>query len=491
MAASPSTILKRLEEMNPIVQFASTTNTAKWFKPANDVQLEGEMYKFRAKTAPATPARMTSYASARVGAMPPAQEMKYAAMAIFHTDLGVIQASIKYNEYDAARMKGKYAVVDYIREQRSDAIEDGARRFNATLYQGSSNLLGTISTIKNFDASLTALTGSAHTPAVIKVNGTIGGFVPGMVLQICDASDSGSTKRYVRVHDVGPSTFGPQFSGSRTAGEGPYIVVEPCDQYGADATTTWATGFTPAAGDYLVRSGELDTGIHGLPDWFDSSVDVYRNDAGALQDRELAGNGWMNPEVFDYTSGGNAVSFDVDVHFRDLENTVSYMAPVDGINGVDSSADGPAFKVGVALMSPELLSQATRDATPTQRVNFVAADSLSAATKKEWFGEVGFNGFVYKSIAGNIAFQGDTMCPKNTIWCIDPNSFFWVTGSMGGARNITWLKQDDNGSLFVRIADSTTNTGTKYWRAEGEFQIGLSCKHIRNNVCIKGVKSDV
>lgn len=482
--------IARYYKMNPKSQFNRLGKTAAWFK-ARMEEFKGKSFHYEAFTTPSTGVRRLGLAAARAAAMPAPSDLAYQPLSITKADLIEFRGGAKINEQDDIfTTDAKYAAARLAMKVIDELETDFAGQLNAALYQGQNCAIGTIAAI--YDADGTTFTGAGDkNPAFIRItDASLGHFEKGMKLDIYDATSTGGSdikNNTVTVNAKIVGRDGPPVAGARVADIGPGIIVTPDNNWNAVAV--------PAAGDFLARDGEFSTdttaptNIHGMPDWFDTTVDVYRDEAGNLLDRESPDNLWMNPEVYDYTSGGNPVTFDLQEHFRDAEDTLPDRVDTARIKRRSAGSDkGPTVMDSMlATARPELITEATQDARYSTQFTRTLAMNLDEAKRQKLFGQSGFDGIVYNSpTLGTVAFQADIGARPNEIMLIEPNSFFWLTKG-GQTGHLNWATQ--GGSKWVRVTDETTGRLTHFMQCAAYFLACLGCDQPGANVLIKGIKS--
>lgn len=478
-------------------QFTRMGNTSRWFEARGEV-MRGESYEFYAFTQPSTPVRRENMSTAETGEFPVGHDFNYTELSVKFSDLKMFRATVRYNEMTKVKSKDKRHAIAEVSMKLVDELElDFKDEFNQALHQSGTCTMAKVDGI--YDVDGTAFSGAAgHAEAYVQIkDGAISQFQKGMVIEIYDASTTTQRNVICRVDDVIYGKDGPWSGGSRVADLGPGLICEPCDKYGDDSTTAWNDTDTPASGDAIARYGEYTStasdyrNIHGFPDWFDTTVDVYRDsEGGSLLDREAAGNHWMNPEIKDYTSGGSAVPIDLDTHFRDMEDILPHRVKTGrekrkSLNGRGGISIGSTL---TALTTVDICNDAVGDAADSRRFTSTLSASMDAATKKQLFGEVGFDGIIYHSPSlGSIALQSDPACTPERMYVLDPQSFFFLTGS-GGTQNLKWMDMG-NGTRWQRLEGATERTPTFYMQGGAYNYMALVCDQPAANFMIKGVTS--
>ncbi|HUU96000.1 MAG TPA: hypothetical protein VM487_09680, partial [Phycisphaerae bacterium] len=277
---------------------------------------------------------------------------------------------------------------------------------------------------------------------------------------------------------------------------GPGIVVNTCDAAGTHGTTAWNAVADPASGDFIARSGEFSTSttgyknFHGIPDFFNPAMNLYRNAAGTLLDRDADGNRWMLPFVYTAATAGSEVAFDLRSHIRPLEDVLGRAIKTGRNARRQSPQEGVSISDAmVGIAGPEIINDVVDEAINS--INFTATQSTSmdAATRQRLFGNVGFEGIVYHSpTLGSIALEADPACRPYVVELLEPNSFFWMYFADGRPGRPRWTGDWDR-------VQSTTLTGGTYgtptfYRQKGYWcAMLLVCDQLMANAEIQGVKS--
>ncbi|HUT56960.1 MAG TPA: hypothetical protein VNA25_03685, partial [Phycisphaerae bacterium] len=342
--------VKKYEQLHPTkAQFVRMGRTSGWFKPAVLV-LKGKRHVYRAYTQPLSGVRRELYETAVAGEFPVARDYGVTELSVSHADLVMFQASMKWNLKREVKMANAEAsVFDLAKKTIRETENDFTTQTNAALFQPSTCQMAVVDTPYMHTSSTTgawttwgdgAMGGAGHEPIYIKIkNGASAQFMPNMII---DIYRSGVQQHRAIVHDVIYGENGPWAGGSRTAGAGPGIICEPCAEDGSVSSGTgynfiwYSTMATsgdnsaePTDGDVIVRSGEYATGdsaknFHGLADWFDTTVDCWRDVDGTAIERDTTGYHWMNPEVFipDGASAGSEVEFEIEEHLAEMEDVL-------------------------------------------------------------------------------------------------------------------------------------------------------------------------
>lgn len=483
--------LDRYYNLDAVPQFQRLGKTARWFNPRG-VAMKGKSYGYVAWTQPATGVRRETFTTGRISEFPAARDLDYQPLSVSFADMKLFRATSKINILDWDKTKDpKHAVADLAMKVLSEADMDFASQLNVALYQAGTCGMGTIKQI--YDVDGTAFTGAAGAAAAyIRVtDGSIAQFNKGDVLEIRDATTTTQVNVEMTVNSVIHGKDGPWSAGSRVADIGPGIIATP----NTATTATWNAVDTPIATDILARSGEYHAtstsyrNIHGFPDWWNTAVDVFRDeDGGSVLDREAAGNHWMNPEQVTVAASGSEVNLDIDTHFRDIEDILPYRIETGRVKRAASVRNGPSLPESlVAFMNAPLVNEAVHTVGGSERFTTTLAMNLDTAKRRQLFGESGFDGYVYHSATlGEVCFQADVAMPPYVMYVIEPQSFFYVTFG-GSPSGLAWLK--NAGSRWQPVQGDTLGTPTFVQQAGAYTFMALACDQIGANFRITGVKS--
>lgn len=500
---SMAAAIARAERLHPTHQtYHRNGLTSRWFK-ANKKKMTGKQLFYRALVQPSTGVRRAQMSGAAETEFPVPLDLAYLEMSILFSDLRMFRATVRYNEIENMRtLNSKEAVAQLAIKYVADVHADFGQQLNAAVHQGGTSAMALVSAIYDADGTTFSLAG-AHTTAFIKIKqGSIGQFQKGDVLDIYDTD--GTTKNAICVvQGVIYGKDGPPASGSRVSSIGPGILVEPCDATGAVYACNWnggtmsggGTSYTPAAGDYIARSGEFTSvaasykNFHGLPDWFDTTVDVYRDSDGTVIDREDPSYQWMNPEVIVAGTAGSETELDIDTHFREMEEVLPYRINTGRQQRKsDPEKDITLTTVLLGITDAALEADIVTEARSTQRITHTTAMNLDRAKREEWFGHVGFEGFVYHSPnLPPIVLQTDTLARPHFIDFIDPNSFTYYTFGNSDPGHVTWT--EEGGDKWQRLEGDTLRTPTFYKQSGAWTACTLQCDQPAVNVEIQYVKS--
>ncbi len=425
---------------------------------------------------------------------PVATKFDYTELSVIENDLKMFRATKQWNEIEQIKsMKEKYSVANLAIKLSQDIEGDFAGQMNAAIHQNSSAHAAKIDGI--YDADGTSFTGaSAHATAYINIkSGSISQFQVGNVLDMYD-SDGTTLNIRVVVQGINYGIDGPRSSGTPVADIGPGFFAEPCDEFGVVESTAWNAVGTPASNDYIARDGEFTTvassyrNINGFPAFFDSTNDIYRDSDGTALDREAPAQAWQIPEMFDASTEGSEVDFDMELHFGLVEDTMPYRLKT-GRRSRMKSEDGLALMdTLVAITTPRILNDAVREASASRQFTVAMSSTLSDAARKKQFGKVGFNGIAFQSASlGSIALQADPVHQPFKMTIVDPNSWFWLT--FAGARGkVQWLDMDSKGSIWARKV-GTNGRPTFYLHGGAHMTASLQCDQPALNMQIKWIKS--
>ena len=456
------------------VQFHRHGITGKWLGIRTKA-MKGTRMEFNAFTTPMSAMRKSDWATASVGAFPAARDFDEIWLSYDYADLNMIWGTIKFNILEQRRSEDRDTSIwrlstKLFNELNGDFTENVNRAFN----QDSACQMALVSAV--YDSDGTSYTPSA-TSCFIKIkSGQIGQFHQSMVLNT-NATEECTVQDVIYGKDV-------TLEGVTTTGVGPGIRVSVaggnCDGITAD--------------DPITMSGET-TGdnIHGLPDWFSKTTNVYFNEAGGAIDRDAATYDWSIPFIYTAAAAGSEEEFSLDTHMRPVANTLAHMLGArNRAKAIRKSAEGDIVFPSslVAITTPELLNFVVNEANSTQQFTMRAATSMDAAQRKELFGNVGFQGMVYDSpTMGSVAFECDPAAPPYKIRFLEPSSWF-VLSLHDGAKRLQWLQ--NGGQRLQPVLDyATTQRPTFYVQAAAYTTLALVCDQPRANVEITGVTDDL
>lgn len=454
-------------------QFTRSGETSKWFRPLSKAFM-GKRHHFKAYTTPMTSARSSDFATAAAGSkeFPAPQEIGYTELSYAYSDLTMIQLTVSVNEIAEQRTQDrKHAVYTLAKKMFHEADLEAGSKINMMLHQSSACQMALVSAV--YDEDGTTYTGSnRYCFAQIK-DGAIGKFVKGMVLDIGGESD-------YTVLDVIHGSDGPWSGGSRQSSIGPGLVLdhgsgEDCDDMEAD--------------DAIRMSDETTgDGFNGFEDWFSGITNVYKDSDGSSLDRDGKGYAWSIPEIYTVSSDNSTV-FDMDQHLGKLAVILPQRCKVGRQRrALDAEEDIIWPSSLVAITTPEIAVEATRDAADQQRFTSATATSMDGATRKRLFGEVGFEGMVWHSMTlGSVAIQADPVASPYKVRILDPQS--WNVLTLGeGMYGVQWLRQ--GGSRF--IVKLGTNGYPTFTKSAGAWTAALLyCDQPGANAEIDGVTATV
>ena len=478
------TMLDEVWRLRPAkAQFTRLGETAKWFRP-NTEAMQGNIFHFKVYTAPASGTRRSAAGTAAEAEFPRARENTYVDIGVPWGDLIMFQGTLNINDIARQRTDNtEHSIYKIADRMISEAETDLGNQTNAAIFQNNDSVMGTINAV--YDEDGTAYT-SGQTNAYVRIiDGAIGQFVKGQILDIREGADGTDVQVTVVVNDVVHGNDGPAITaGSAPVSDiGPGIVVTIAGENGGDANLDGL-----AAADEIVLSGEADSSnFHGFPDWFSRSKNVYKaTDGSTAIERDTIGNLWSAPEIVTVAASGSEVNFDLDTHLGQLADILPQRVRLGRQQRV-KDVDGVNMKqLMLAVTTSKIANEATRDSVNNHRFTTVAQASLDASQRRQVYGDVGFNGVVYHSTTlGDIAIQPDTAAPPFKVRLIEPNSFFFLEQ---GGRAIRWL--DNSGKRFQRSVGS--NARLTFYQQAGYYSMcALECDQPAANAEITGVKSSL
>jgi hypothetical protein len=502
--------IARVEQLHPTkAQFTMMGRTSRHFRFKN-LKLRGKKHTYRMLTAPATPSRRAKFETAVEGEFPIARQREYTEFSLSTADLTMFQATqawntkreIKQDDLDNSVTR----LATMILQDISGSIGNDV---NAQMFEPATAIMGTVTSIHDLDASGTTYSsGTGYASKFIRIDGPICRFKKNMILEIYDASTTTTLNVTVKVQDVIAGDDGPPIGGTRPDGLGHGIVCAPATaSTGALNTgTTWGATALVADGDSIRMSGEYNAtaqGFHGIPDFFDETVDCHNDVDGNAVDREAVGYSYLNPEVIIPASAseGSEVTFSIEDHFAQLEDTMPFIIDYgrsqrnigDGFDGAERG-----IHVGQAMTfiaEPKIVNYVNRTYSQnTLQFTSTAAGSMDAARMKELFGVVGFQGIVYQSGSlPSIGFLADPNCKPYRGYLIEPDSFqFLVYGDDSPGNdsevNLKWVDNGNGGRLHT-IRGSGGGL-TFYVESGAETSVALTCDQPLANVEFRHIKSD-
>jgi hypothetical protein len=462
----------------------TTTRYAQFRK----VKMKGAAYHYLAMIAPSSNVRRQGFTAGRAGAFPAAvTDLKFQELSVVIEDQHFFKGPVKINIVDRDRTKGNSeAAYDLAQKVVTDLENDFGSQLNASLWQGGNCCMALVHTVYDTDGTTWSTGGATASAAYIRIkNGSIGPFLPGDVLDIYH-TDGTTLLQTVKVNDVIRSKHGPTVGNVTTQSIGPGIIVTPTGD-----VALWNTAGTVAVGCFIARSGEFTqvaanfNNFHGLPDWWDPTVNVFRDRSGSLIDRDAVGYQWMMPEQITIAAAGAEVTLDLREHLKDLYDTYVYTVNTSQLKRKGGGTDGPSIREGLMLIGDvALIQESVKNANDVQ---FTAATSQtkSEAARGYW-ANVGFKGIVYNDpILGDIALAADIAAPPFSLKMIDWDSFFLVNLN-GQPGEIDWV--EDSGGRWRMVPDSSTQRPTFFLEAGAYTTVSLHCDCPATNVQISGVK---
>ena len=500
------------EKVTAPAQFTRQGKTSQWIQ-AEKRMLRGERTRYRAFIKPYRGARRMRWNTSATSESPVPMSPGWTELSYDWSDLVDIRGTVKWNMKQDLKHSSdvRLSVMQLVENIFSQAELDVVQVMNDGIMQPYTCAIAKVGQIYNIDGA--TFSGAAvHTPAFIQVvGGSSSNFEKGDVLDIYD-SDGSTFKIRIYVHGVIHGENGPWSGGEREEGIGPGILAEPCNAdgsgtgVGGSCTTAWNTVAVPDAnGDFLARSGEFDTttttakNFHGLPDWFDTTVDCLADGDGTAIDREATGNEWMNPLVIipDGASAGSEVEFSVSTHLSELARSW-YVQVQSGRR--DRAKNGRSLGTGmpggkaqgiaisehlVAICEPQMLEHITENAGDSQRFTHASLLNEAAAKALQLIGVSGYEGYVWHSPQlGEVAFHADTNCTPHTIYFIEPSSFFWIQEP--GGQRLGWISNGSAGRVWGVVGD-TLKTPTYTRQAACHVALGLKNDQPQANAVVKHV----
>lgn len=407
-------------------QFARSQRTLKYLFNVRKEMMKGEEWHYKAWTQPVTTARMVNAETAEESEFPTPRKLAHVDIHAHWSDLAEFRTSIAYTglvqEKTANRQMALYqTAAKYV----SEVEDDIGSQVNMTMHQNADSMMGRVCALNTFPVS-GGTTGMDTTsdwssgPGYIKVDGgSISQFFEGQILAIRAASDNTTIRLLVTVNAVLRGNEGP--AGIR--GDGPGIIV------------TKLSG-TYALSD-VVDNDEICMDVHttnyllGFGSWFSRSAAVLSITAGV---RASTAGVWTWPVMKDFTSDGVSVTFDLDIHMREVAEELAYAVAYGrkqrGFEGVKITEAAMT-----CLTTPRLISEVSTQVGDNVRYT----TTLSAAERGELFGTSGYDGaYWHHPLLGPISFATDPVATPDTLRLLEPSSWFFLTGSDG----IEWLDAD-------------------------------------------------
>jgi hypothetical protein len=483
-------------------QYQRAGQSANWFRPAGFLW-KGKSYQYNALVAPASAIRRAQLSVAKDQEWPVGRDMKTQPLCIKYEDIVIFRGTAKINEFDDLKTQGDPDITIGKLAERivGQLMEDFDTQRDMALFQPGTCEMFTIKQIYNVDG--TTFTGAAAAAAayIAVTGGSIAQVQPGDVLEIIDVADHSTVNATVTVNAVIKGKNGPMVStGIRVADIGPGIIATPA--------AAWNAVGAPAATDHIARSGEFNNtaatykNIKGFESFFNPTISIFRSEDGTAMDRYDAtgDNQWQVPEVFCFDSvgdgSGTAVDFDVDTHFGEVEDVMGYVLSTSRMQRVSANQDtGPNISLPEVITmhtTPQLVNDVVSQCKDTARLTTSLAMSQDEATRRKFFGEIGFDGFVYHSpTLGHVALMPSVACRPNRMFFVDPQTAFWIhlggSGADGSGGGLQWL--DMEGSRWQRLTGDTLRTPTAVKQAACYTASVLGWDQVAQNFAIKGIKS--
>ena len=488
--------------------------TSEWFRPGV-FKLEGKRHFYRMFTQSANAARMMGWGAAVISEGVVSRDFAWTEFSLSHDDLFRCETAGKWNwNMDELTKDPQMAVAKLATEIVTQMKTGVKNRKNIGIMQSQTCALTKIVVIYDYatiggDSYATFTTGGGqYAAAYIQIEpGMDCRFARGMVLDIYDAvvTGAGTKNITVKVLDVVHGKHGPTIAGVRRENLGPGIIVQNCSTAGVVGTTAWNAVAVPATGDFIALSGEFATpttcltapnNFHGLPDWFDSTVDCWRDNAGTVVDREATGNTYLNPMWIapSGASAGSEVAFDMRTHFRELEDALPFKVLIENGRGSRIGADldtdsEHALKInGSALMfvtTNHIANEAVDEAQSS--LQFTTTAKMDAETREKLFGRVGFSGISYQSPTGlDIAIVADPNCVPYRGYLIEPSSFQWIDWAES-ANALHFVPFPGGGNIWPVFG--TNGRPTEYLQMRAYENVALLCDQPGVNVEFRHIKA--
>jgi len=462
-------------------QFAMLANTSKWFMPRK-VQKKGKRFNFWTYIEPATGVRRSDYDAAVTAAFPTPQSETAQILSYDTEDLSVFQSTLEINDMLNLETKDALSIDTLAERAIFNQSRDYAFQMNNAIWQGTDCQMAQTVLPSGFStcAYKNDWSGDEYatgTSAYLNIDsGSITQFTPGMTI---DLDTGGTDVNDVIVKDVFYGTEGPYKADGTNNLPGPGITI-----YKLGVTNE----FTNIANNTVIRRSDEAAGDNfaGFPSWFSPTTNVYNDENGTAITRTALGNAWSIPNIFNYTSGGSPVVFDIATHFVDMSNQLANRIHCGRVarDAAMPREDGVSCpSVLTAFGRPNIINEAVSTLDDSRRFTMQAAADLSAEQKKEYFGAVSFDGVVYHDPnLGAIALQADPASTADQLLVLDPQSWFYLTDT--NSMKPTWL--DDGAGQWTRITD--TNITMK--RQAGTWlSCLLVCDQMPANSVIKGITS--
>jgi len=464
-AAAVTTTMAEIYNLNNMkAQFSRLGRTTQFFKPRKQV-MHGEAMHYKAFTQPYTGVRRTSTSSGSESEFPKGRQLDEVDVEVDWDDLVEYQSTVIFSGLAQHKTEKRSDAVYRVATKLIEGVQDDfVAAVNSSLHQNSDCMMARV------DGTPLAADGTTYSQgetAFLPIDGgSIAQFMPGMMLDIRNASDNTDVRMVVKVSDVYTTADGP---GTST---GPGIVVSLADEEGTDTNLD-----AIADNDEIVLTGETDDNIQSFPTWFSTGT-VFNIT------RTSVGSHWAVPH---YTSklNGDSLPIDLDVeeHFgqlaEDLAYSISWGRKQRASKGIEVN---PSM---VCISTPRLAAEAARQSGDDVRLT----SALDSAERKRLFGRVGFEGTYFHSpTLGPVAIQADPVATPHTVRFLEPDSWFWITGHKGNSPNtLEWL---DVGGRWHYSYGSNGRLENKL-QAGALMRLGFGCDQPGANFQLSGVKSSL
>lgn len=413
-------------------------------------------------------------------AAPDAYRINLTDIAIDESDLRQITFTLKYGIMAGLELRGEHSAINLAEELVLQSQENVGEKRNQMINQDANMVKALVSA--KYDEDGTTYGSSAETLAFLKIkNGSISAFHPGEIIDIRQGSDSTDVRVTVTVKDVIHSTY---LFGNNV---GPGIVV----QYDAAAAVYAGAGndeavlTNVAADDEIVAHGEIDGDNYAGS--FSSLVDLGASPAAYFGvTRTTVGNHYLVPYGIDYTSGGAAVTLNVDTHFGEMSNILGMVFSKS--RQYRQNRGYKLTKAIIAQAQPDLVADVARGAGEgtAQFQRKIASDF--AGGEQPLVAVAGWNGSVLHSESvPEIALQSEPLAPSNKIRIFEPSAFEWIR--LGGMK--PQFIRAPGGPMWHVVNDATTGRLTKELQASAFVTETLFCDQPQLIYSIEGVTSSV
>lgn len=477
-AAAIAASMANIYKLRPAKQqFTVWAETLKFFKPKT-IRKVGDQWHFKVFVDGMTAVRQTKTGSE--SEFPAPRVLKYADVYVDQNDISEFQASYAYTGLAKAISKDRRsAVADAAEDIVSGMDLDFARKVNAAVHQSDDLVLALV--VDKYDGA----DGGAYTPGDDPVylqidGGSIARFQTGMVVDIRVGNDITSWRTSGIINDVYQTSVGP----NAVADIGPgitvtYDAVAKVARGGADTTFN-----NVVDNDEICLSMEAADNFDSFEKWFSATTDLLSIT------RISPGSYWSVPFLYDFTAAGAPVDFDFDDHLRAPAEDLAYAIRAGRADRARKNrGDIQITGAMVAVTTPRIASEAAAQAGDSARFTIAMATSLDQATRRELFGEIGFNGMVYQhQNLPPIAFLTDPVASPNKLRILEPNSWFFVAGHEGGIRQPEKLDKDGH---WFRYVVGTNGRPVNKLIAGSLMRLELCCDQPKANLEIAGIKSSL